>query len=186
MESVDASRQLQAIAEVSTLGVEVWLRGGWAMDFFLGAITRPHRDVDFFAWDRDADRLAAALTARGWELLPEPPHDRQLDFRRDGVDLSLTLIGRDGDGFPVVPAGPWKGERWPAGMLDGEPGRLGELRCAIVDPYAQIEIKKMMPVWVPGLARRPKDAEDIARLEAALARRNRQESSSRVRGSGPS
>jgi hypothetical protein len=29
-------------------------------------------------------------------------------------------------------------------------------------------IKQSMPVWVPGSPRRPKDAEDIARLRAAL------------------
>ena len=49
-------------------------------------------------------------------------------------------------------------------------GRLGDLRCPIISPYAQIEIKKMMPVWVPGLERRPKDAEDIELITAALHR----------------
>ena len=181
-----AERQLRAIAEVATIGADVWLRGGWAMDFYLGEITRPHRDADFFAWAADAGRITAALTARRWELLPEPAHDRQRDFVRDGVDLSFALITRDGNGTVVVAGGPWKGEPWPAGMLDGEPGRLGELRCAIVHPYAQIQIKRMMPVWVPGLPRRPKDAADIARLEAAMRDRAAQASSSRVRGSGPS
>ncbi|QTD97580.1 hypothetical protein [Streptomyces cyanogenus] len=38
----------------------------------------------------------------------------------------------------------------------------------IVDPRVQIEIKRMMPVWDPSRPRRAKDAEDIARLEAAL------------------
>ncbi|GAA2860013.1 hypothetical protein Acy02nite_56150 [Actinoplanes cyaneus] len=64
--------QLEAIVEVTALGLEVWLRGGRAMDFFLGRVTRPHRDVDWFAWSSDAGRLAAALTGRGYELLPEP------------------------------------------------------------------------------------------------------------------
>jgi hypothetical protein len=53
-------------------------------------------------------------------------------------------------------------------MLDWEPGRIGSLRCPIISPLAQIEIKEMMPVWAPGFPRRPKDAEDIARLRAAL------------------
>ena len=38
--------QLSAITEVlnaaNELGIEVWLRGGWAMDFYLGQITREH------------------------------------------------------------------------------------------------------------------------------------------------
>jgi hypothetical protein len=212
-------RQLAAIAEVAGLGIAVWLRGGWAMDFYLGRVTREHRDVDWFAWAADAGRITGALTARGWELLPEPPHDQQRDFRRDGVDLSFALITRRGADI-VVAGGPWAGEPWPAGMLDGPESRTGDsdngngngsdgnssdsgdhdgndsdddssssdngagdngsdggrpalrgVTCAVISPYAQLEIKRMMPVWVPGLPRRPKDAEDIALLEAALSAR---------------
>ncbi|MEV6598281.1 aminoglycoside adenylyltransferase [Actinoplanes sp. NPDC051346] len=165
---MNAADQLSAIAEVAGSGVEVWLRGGWAMDFFLGRVTRPHRDVDWFAWASDADRLVQVLTERGYDLLPQPPHDQQLDFVRGELDLSFALIARDGSGRVVVPSGPWAGEPWPDGMLDWPTGGLGDLRCPIISPYAQIEIKKMMPVWVPGLPRRPKDAEDIALIEAAL------------------
>lgn len=39
----------------------------------------------------------------------------------------------------------------------------------MVAAEAQIEIKRMMPVWDPRRPRRAKDAEDIARLRAALA-----------------
>jgi Aminoglycoside-2''-adenylyltransferase len=163
-----AAEQLEAIAEVTALGLEVWLRGGWAMDFFLGRVTRPHRDVDWFAWWSDAGRLAAALTGQGYELLPEPPHDRQLDFVRGELDLSFALVARDDEGRVIVPSGPWAGQRWPEGMLDWPAARIGDVRCRIISPSAQIEIKKMMPVWVPGMPRRPKDAEDVAALEAAL------------------
>ena len=166
---MDANKQLSAIAEVTALGMEVWLRGGWAMDFFLGHVTRLHRDVDWFAWSSDATRLASALTSHGYELLPEPPHDRQLDFVRGELDLSFALIARDDAGRVIVPSGPWAGQPWPDGMLDWPLGRIGDLRCPIISPSAQIEIKKMMPVWVPGMPRRPKDAEDIALLEAAFA-----------------
>jgi Aminoglycoside-2''-adenylyltransferase len=166
---VDADEQLQAISEVAALGLDISLRGGWAMDFFLGRVTRPHRDVDFFAWAEDADRLIAALTERGYELLAEPPHDRQLDFARGRLDLSFALLATDETGRVVVAGGPWAGAAWPERMVEWPPGRIGEVSCPIISPYAQIEIKRMMPIWVPTLPRRPKDAEDIARLEAALS-----------------
>jgi hypothetical protein len=57
-------------------------------------------------------------------------------------------------------------------MLDAAPGRIGQVRCPIISPAAQIEIKQMMPVWVPGRPRRAKDAQDVTRLEAALQSRN--------------
>ncbi|WP_204070911.1 nucleotidyltransferase domain-containing protein [Planotetraspora phitsanulokensis] len=172
MDGEHAARQLQAIAEVvgiaGEIGVQIWLRGGWAMDFYLGEITRDHRDVDWFAWAEDVPELAGKLMARGFEPMPGPPPDQQLDFGRGDVELSFALLAKDGDGRVVVGGGPWKGEPWPAGMLDAPPGWLNELQCPIISPAAQIEIKQMMPVWVPGMPRRDKDLEDIARLQAAL------------------
>ncbi|MFJ4775347.1 nucleotidyltransferase domain-containing protein [Streptomyces sp. NPDC088762] len=171
MDQARTARQLAAIGEVLGLGVEVWLRGGWAMDFWLGgAPTRDHEDVDWFAWSRDAERLAELLAARGYEV--QRADDQQLDLVRDGEELSFALVSRDPAGRVVVAGGPWAGTPWPDGML--EPvvlGRLGALECPVVSPAAQIEIKRMMPVWVPDRPRRPKDAEDVALLEAALRER---------------
>ncbi|MEV7196538.1 aminoglycoside adenylyltransferase [Streptomyces sp. NPDC093510] len=167
-----ADRQLRLIAEATevagALGVPVWLRGGWAMDFFLGEITRDHEDIDWFAWADDAGDLAEGLLLHGYQPIPGPPPDLQLDFAKGGLGNSFTLLGRDTDGRVVVAGGRWAGAPWPAGMLDGEPGRIGGLQCAIVSPQAQVEIKRMMPVWDPSRPRRTKDAEDIARLQAAL------------------
>jgi hypothetical protein len=52
--------------------------------------------------------------------------------------------------------------------VSGYFGCAPALSCPIIAPRVQIEIKRMMPTWVPGRPHRPKDAEDIARLEAAL------------------
>ncbi|MEU8777362.1 aminoglycoside adenylyltransferase [Streptomyces sp. NPDC048606] len=173
MDTERADRQLRLIAETlgiaEALGVPLWLRGGWAMDFFLGEVTRDHEDVDWFARSHDAEALAKALPDHGWRPVPGPPPDLQLDFAKQGLDSSFTLLDRDAAGRVVVAGGPWAGAPWPEGMLDAAgPGRIGGLRCAIVAPRAQIEIKRMMPVWDPSRPRRAKDAEDIARLEAAL------------------
>jgi hypothetical protein len=168
-----AAAQLRQIAETveiaTALGVPIWLRGGWAMDFFLGELTRDHVDIDWFGWADDAVELSTTLGARGYRFLPEQPNGPQFDVEKDGLESSFTQIAKDELGRLVVPAGPWAGEVWPEGMLEAVPGRIGEQQCLIVSPAAQIEIKRMMPVWVPTLRRRPKDAEDIARLEAALS-----------------
>ncbi|MFF5440212.1 nucleotidyltransferase domain-containing protein [Streptomyces achromogenes] len=167
-----ARRQLGLIAGVlesaESAGIPLWLRGGWAMDFFLGEVTRDHGDVDWFAWARDAPALAALLARLGHTPVPGPPPGLQLDFVKDGLDSSFTLIDRDAAGRVTVAGGPWAGTPWPDGLLGTGPGRIGALRAPIVAPRAQIEIKRMMPVWDPSRPRRAKDAEDIARLEAAL------------------
>ncbi|MFK3984705.1 nuclear transport factor 2 family protein [Micromonospora sp. NPDC050397] len=165
-------RQLSAIAEVSALAarerIDVWLRGGWAMDFLLGVRTREHVDVDWFCWAEDADRLTAALAGIGFQPSGDAPPGQQRDLLRGDVDLGFALLARDAAGRVVVAGGPYAGEPWPDGMLDSPPGRLDGLTCPIIAVAAQIEIKEMMPVWVPGMVRRDKDRSDILRLRQAL------------------
>jgi hypothetical protein len=172
MDTVRADRQLRLIAKVVAVtaeyGIEVWLRGGWAMDFFLGEVTRDHRDIDWFAWSSDGASLDVRLGRRGYRRMPGPPPDQQLDMVKDGEDLSFNLLRKDDTGRAVVGGGPWAGSPWPSNMLETHTGRIGDLRCPIIAPQAQIEIKQMMPVWVPGTPRRAKDTEDIVRLRTAL------------------
>jgi hypothetical protein len=171
--SQQGSAQLRLIAEVvdvaHRLGIPVWLRGGWAMDFYLGRVTREHRDIDWFVDVDAAELLVAALEACGFVMVPGVPTGVQLDLVKEGEDLSFALVGRDAGGRGVVPAGPYAGERWPVGMLGERIGRIGEQMAPVIEPAAQVEIKAMMPVWVPGRPRRAKDLADIAILEAAIA-----------------
>ncbi|MGW4376181.1 nucleotidyltransferase domain-containing protein [Streptomyces albidoflavus] len=167
-----AARQLALIEEAlraaRRTGAELWLRGGWAMDFTLGRLTRDHGDIDWFTWAGGADALARELTRLGYAEVPGPPPGLQRDFAKDGLESSFTLIDRDHLGRIVVAGGPWAGTPWPQDLLDGGPGRLGGLSCPVVAPRAQIEIKRMMPVWNPALPRREKDRADIALLERHL------------------
>jgi hypothetical protein len=169
------ARQLRLIAEITSLaeriGVEVWLRGGWAVDFTLGEVTRDHRDIDWFTWAETLPTLPtlrAALDEHGYQPDPVAEESVQYDVVKDGEDLQFALLARDERGNPAVAGGPYAGEPWPTDLLDGQRGRIGRQQCPVVNPRAQIEIKQMMPVWVPGMPRRPKDAQDIRRLEARL------------------
>ncbi|WP_345982944.1 aminoglycoside adenylyltransferase [Streptomyces sp. DSS69] len=138
------------------------------MDFFLGSSTRDHTDLDWFARKRDAAPLTDELLRSGWEHLPGPPADQQRDFERQGEESSFALLEEGGSGHAVVAGGPWAGERWPDGMLEGPLGRIGPTACPVISPAVQMEIKRMTPVWIPGRPRRAKDAEDIRVLETAL------------------
>lgn len=168
-----AGRQLQLITDVMAVtakhGAQVWLRGGWAMDFFLGRVTRDHQDIDWFAWAADAPVIIAELLEHGYRQLPGPPPGQQADLVKDNEDLGFGWLARGSDGQVVVGGGPWAGAPWPDNMLDWPRGRIGQLQCPVISPMAQIEIKEMMPVWVPGFPRRAKDASDISLLRAALA-----------------
>lgn len=168
-----ANEQLAAVAEVLQVGrrmdAEIWLRGGWAMDFYLGRISREHLDVDFFAWRHDLPQLVEGLVDRGWLKVGSHPLDQQRDLMRKDVELGFAPLERDSEGRVVVGGGPWRGTPWPADILSGSVvGHIGDLCCPVISPHAQIEIKRMMPEWVPTMRRRRKDAADIHRIQQQL------------------
>jgi hypothetical protein len=48
-----------------------WIAGGWAIDLYLGEITRPHADVDIECWREDAQRFRAFFPT--WEVWAPHP-----------------------------------------------------------------------------------------------------------------
>jgi hypothetical protein len=56
-----AARQL-----MSAVDAPWWIAGGWAIDLFVGAQTRAHKDLDVGVRRADAARIVAALP--GWEF----------------------------------------------------------------------------------------------------------------------
>jgi hypothetical protein len=165
------ARQLALIAEVVSLceeaSIPCWLRGGWAMDFFLGCITREHEDIDLFVWAKDAPMLVRVLEHTGFREVGGPPLEAQRDFVKDGEELQVALLAQNERGEVVVAGGPWAGTPHPEGMLVHSIGRLGDVACPIVNPRVQLTIKEQFPGWV-GLPMSEKHRSDIAHLRRAL------------------
>lgn len=160
--------QLAAIAElVATardLCAPVWLRGGWAVDFFLGRVSREHADIDWFAMESDGPRLRDRLIERGFSDVTTAAAGQQIDVVRGRIDHGIALIKLGSQGEPLVAGGPWAGEPWPVEMLHGPIGRINNVSARVIAPSAQIEIKEMTPMWNPALRRRQKDLDDIAAI----------------------
>ncbi|MGH2354712.1 MAG: nucleotidyltransferase domain-containing protein, partial [Chloroflexota bacterium] len=105
-------RQLCLLEDLATIfareHLRAWLRGGWALDCLLGAITRPHADIDLVTWLRHRPRLHRLLPAHGFALDRELPV--QTDFTKWGQYLQIVFVARRPDGRVVVPGIP--GWRW--------------------------------------------------------------------------
>lgn len=90
----ETKSQLKALSEISEIfkGIdsEYWLCGGWAIDFLLSKITRPHSDIDIVTWITTREQLESALEKAGYEKVPvgEQFRNRQSDFRKDNVEVS--------------------------------------------------------------------------------------------------
>jgi lincosamide nucleotidyltransferase A/C/D/E len=88
---------------VGSLGIEIWLDGGWAVDAWLGGQTRAHADVDIVIETRALTTLVDALRARGYDEVPRDDM-RPWNFvlgDRDGheVDFHVIDLAPDGTGI---------------------------------------------------------------------------------------
>jgi dihydrofolate reductase len=137
-----AARQLAALADVGRLleeaGIEHWLFGGWAVDFYAGRITRPHFDVDLAVWLDDVPRIGAALEGDGWRHAPDPDENGGTGYERGGVRLELTYLVRRDDGSVVTPLRDAEA-RWPEGAFGADTRELGGVRTRLVglDPLTR-------------------------------------------------
>lgn len=164
--------QLTLIREITTAlsqaGVPHWLFGGWAVDFFVGGLTRPHQDVEFIVWQHDLSRLRSLLEERGYR--PAFSREDAAAWWSGDTLVEFDFIERDDQGRIVTP-GPWKDWPWPAETFSAPPGRLGEVVCPLVSGMAQLETKEGYRRHPAGAPPRPKDLADIAHLRRVLAER---------------
>lgn len=131
-----ASLQLSALAEVGAslqnAGIAYWLFGGWAVDFYVGSVTRLHDDVDLAVWFVDVSQITRLLLAAGWHHAPFDDEDGGTGFERGGVRLELTFLVRGDDGLASIPlrsgAVVWPGE----GALGDDVAELRGVRSRLV------------------------------------------------------
>jgi hypothetical protein len=130
-----ASEQLAALAETAALleaaGIDYWLFGGWAVDFWVGAVTRAHDDLDVAVWLADLPRIRALLADAGWRHAPHADEDGGTGFERGGVRLELTYLVRDGEGRTAIPFRDGLAV-WAAGGFAGDAGVLGGVRSRLM------------------------------------------------------
>jgi hypothetical protein len=93
-----AEHQLAALADVGALlddgRFDHWLFGGWAVDFYVGVVTRSHVDVDLAVWAEDAGAIHAALVSSGWQHRPAAEEDGGTGYERHGVRVELTFLAK--------------------------------------------------------------------------------------------
>ena len=111
-------------ALLETARIEHWLFGGWAVDFYVGEVTRSHFDVDLAVWQSDLATIVDLLERDGWRHAPLADEDGGTGYEREGVRLELTYLVRLDDGRIAIPL-----RSGPVALRDGTFGRdVGELR----------------------------------------------------------
>ncbi len=105
MTAPSAEEQLDAIASLAAAldraGVDHWMFGGWAVDFWVGAVTREHEDIDVMAWRGDYDAIGAALRGAGWRHTPVPDEVVGTRYTWRSAQVEFTFL-ISGDGGSIV------------------------------------------------------------------------------------
>ncbi|WP_042224682.1 nucleotidyltransferase domain-containing protein [Oceanobacillus manasiensis] len=151
--------QLKVLSEISSisdnLDMNFWLRGGWAIDFLLGKITRLHDDIDLITCIQNREKLEDELETAGYEKVSvkEEFRDRQSDFRKDEVEITIGYIFRLEDGNIIMNGlHEWL---WRADSLSLETFNLKGISALVINPKQLLEEKEIYEQI--GRPRRKKD-----------------------------
>jgi hypothetical protein len=134
-----------AAREMEGFELPWYVSSGWAIDLFLGRVTRVHHDVDIILARDDQMALRDHLTVRGWKfvtpfdkrLVPWPPHMRlepprhQVHAHRNRDSAFLDVL------LSPISAGVWRFRRDPTIVRAEERIRL---RTADGIPYLAPEL----------------------------------------------
>lgn len=134
------------------------MRGGWAIDFLLGKVTRTHGDIDLITWIQNRESLEDELIKTGYEKTPvkEEFRDRQSDFRKDSVEITLGYISHLEDGNLIMNGLPeWI---WRTDSLLPKPYILNDISAKVLNPKQLLEEKEVYEQI--GRTPRQKDAEN--------------------------
>lgn len=127
--------QLAAIEAISgdldEHGIEHWLFGGWAVDFWAGAPTREHGDIDIAAWHEDRGAVGAALERAGWRHTPAEDEAVGARYLRGPVLAEFTFVVADAAGAVFLPfaEGPI---RWSAKPFGHDRRELHGVSCRVI------------------------------------------------------
>jgi hypothetical protein len=142
--------------------LEHWFFGGWAVDLWVGRLTRPHDDIDVLVRRRDESRIHEALEGAGWRHAPTPEDLVGTNYVRDGYELQLTFVVPGDEGGLVVPV-PDQPIVLSAGPLEFVRRDLGEVSVRVLTLEMMLAVKSSpRPDEVGG----GKDRADLAALRS--------------------
>jgi hypothetical protein len=165
-----ADKGLAAIESLASLldaaQIEYWLFGGWAVDFWVGQITRPHDDIDAAAWRSDYNAIRDVLTQNGWKHAPTDEDVVGTRYTLDGAVLEFTFLEQAPAGEIVIPI-PENRVVWSAEPFGRARRMLGTVTARVI-PLALLREGKARPRTARGEA--AKDRADYQALASVSDR----------------
>jgi lincosamide nucleotidyltransferase A/C/D/E len=126
---------------LETVGIRVWIDGGWCIDALMGYQTREHSDVDIAIAIEDSTALHHLMASHAFYKASHPApsgwnHVYQ-DQANRRLDVHLFALDQDGNGILGPPE---LGYSYPAGALSGS-GLIGDCRVQCIAPEYVVQFK---------------------------------------------
>ncbi len=154
---ISAQDVLNLYTLLESLGIRIWIDGGWGVDALLGEQTRPHADLDIAIEQQHLPALRALLEGCGYRDVPrddtQPWNFVLGDHAGRLVDVHAIVLDAQGNGL----YGPSEmGVMYPASSLTGRGSILGRaVRCISAADMVQFHT---------GYTPRPHDFADVRAL----------------------
>lgn len=129
-------KQLDSIEEVfnkfDTENLEIYLCGGWAIDFLVGRVLRPHVDIDTFVWKKDKEKVRRVMKQLGFSVKDK---ERKFQNSRDGFQFDNDFVEALNDSFVSGRTARRKGIKWPKETFkELEETKLNSVHVKVIDP----------------------------------------------------
>jgi hypothetical protein len=133
------------------------------VDFYVGAVTREHGDIDLAVWSQDAAAIGSLLEQAEWRHEPDPGEDGGTGYARMGVRVELTWLVRDEAGRILIPLRD-QNVVWSEEPLGTEVRELQHVRARVI-PLSVLRAGKSSPRDDPDEAARDRaDFDALSRV----------------------
>ncbi|PEJ57187.1 hypothetical protein CN692_13620 [Bacillus sp. AFS002410] len=163
--------QLKILDEINRIcrshNYKIWLRGGWAIDFLLGKVTREHSDIDLVSLIQHRENIEKSMVNAGFEK--KPVSLLQTDFQKNDLDVNFIFAKISNEGNVIANGFPdWE---WHKDSLSEHKYQLNGISIAVLNPLQLLEEKK---VYEKGTGRklRPKDIESMKIIQDIIDSKN--------------
>ena len=148
----DIQDVIDIIKTSESIGVKLWVTGGWGVDALICRQARPHSDIDIFIQKEDAPAFLEMLTTKGYSENTEKSTETQpvwTDFCGRTVDMKLFEFK---DTATII----FENNEYPFEIFNGQ-GIIGGIKVDCMPAEAQLRYRQ-------GYERKENDIHDLLLL----------------------
>lgn len=120
--------------------LEIYLCGGWAVDFLAGVVSRPHVDIDTFIWKKDKGRISEIVKNLGFLVKDK---GRKFQNSLEGFQFDMDFVEQIESGFVSGKSSDHEGIKWSKETFEKPvTTKFGNVTANVINPQSLYEFLK--------------------------------------------